>query len=91
METTLTFAQLQVLSSLLRLARRREPATLEKIEVRCALSRALLERTVAELSVLDLVIAETAPRLTLPGFALAVIFTSKSPARAKHSAIRRAA
>jgi RIO-like serine/threonine protein kinase len=98
---TLSPSQAQVLSALLRLSRRRELATFDKIEVRCDLSREQLEQAIAELVAQDLAIAGRdrlqpamrVARLTMPGFALSVMFSAQQRprTRAKADATRRAA
>jgi RIO-like serine/threonine protein kinase len=96
-QPSLSSAHLQILSALLRLARKHAPATLSALEARCDLSASELAKSVAELNALGLL---TRPlpevRLSMSGFALAVMVAgrasvSQTSAKASSTRIRRAA
>jgi RIO-like serine/threonine protein kinase len=94
-QPSLSSAHLQVLSALLRLARKHLPASSHALEARCDLSAPALAQTVSELGALGL-LTRSLPeaRLSMSGFALAVMLAGRtSAARAETSGarIRRAA
>lgn len=82
--------EIAVLRALLRLARRRAPASLDEILVRVDADADEIHRALAALSRAGLVYRiETGPRLTMAGFAVAVATTAAVPAPRKRAPAAR--
>lgn len=82
--------EIAVLRALLRLARRRTPATLEQILLRVGVDAPAARRALASLARAGLVHrTPEGPRLTLPGFAVAVATAASVPGTAKRAAPAR--